>query len=189
MIHYTDDFIDEDRLNQIMDIYSFIESEDLWYDTGINRDAKVFHISQLMYKWKMKKEYSILIKLLREIRDEIKVQFNTQKPIYADSYMAAKWTVGNKQYPHSDSHLNIGIPNDTPWRKYSSVLYLNDECTGGHTYFPDHGITIEPKKGRLTLFDSGLEYKHGVSEVTEGVRKNLIAFWGFDKSVCKEYRI
>ena len=188
MITYKDEFIDSSLLSELLRIYNFIDEEDYWFDTGPGRDVGVFHFNNFLRLCKSKDDYSILIKTLKKIKQELLVTAQINKAIYADSYMAAKWVVGDKQYPHSDSHRNNGHPNETWWRKYSTVLYLNDDCSGGNTYFPDHDLTIEPKKGRLALFDAGLEYKHGVSEVTSGVRKNLIAFWGYEKEVC-EYRI
>lgn len=186
MIFYRDDFVDEYTLEELHRLYNFIDLEDYWYDTG---QGRVFHISKVFTEWKNKKYYSLLIDVLKEIKKEIETSFDIEAPVYADSYMFVKWIEGKQQYPHADSHHNTGRPNNTPWRKFSTVLYLNDEFDGGETYFPDHDLSIEPKKGRLALFSSGLDYKHGVNRVENGVRKNLIAFWGYDREMCRQYRI
>lgn len=181
-----DNFIDDGTLSEVIRVCNFIDQEDYWYKAG---QASVFHISKILTEWDNKKYYSMMLGILKDIKQECMDVFDTEKNICPDSYMFAKWNPGTKQYPHSDSHLNNGEANDTPWRKFSTVLYLNENFDGGETYFPQHGITIEPKKGRLALFSSGLDYQHGVSEIKNGTRFNLISFWGYEMNRCREYRI
>ena len=58
---------------------------------------------------------------------------------------------------------------------YTSVLYLNDNFTGGKTYFED-GTTFIPKKGKVLFYD-GVENTHGVTEVKNGTRYTLAAWF------------
>jgi len=58
---------------------------------------------------------------------------------------------------------------------YTSVLYLNDDFSGGRTCFKD-GTKIVPKKGRALFYD-GVENTHGVSEVENGVRYTVSAWF------------
>jgi hypothetical protein len=186
MIYSIDNFINEKELQRVSDICKLIDKEDYWYNAG---QSSVYYASRVLKELNNKKDYLFLIGILKNIKNKTLELFNPDKDICADSYMFAKWMEGSKQYPHSDSHANTGLPNDTYWRKFSTVLYLNEDFNGGETYFPQHGITIEPKKGRLALFNSGLSYKHGVSEIKDGTRFNLIAFWGHEMNKCREYRI
>jgi len=74
-----------------------------------------------------------------------------------------QWPVGSKMEPHKD----IGD-------KFSFLIYLNDNFKGGETIID--GITIKPKQGRLVLFSNGY-YEHEVTEVTDGIRYTLIAWY------------
>ena len=55
----------------------------------------------------------------------------------------------------------------------SSILYLNSDFEGGHTYFED-GTSIAPKTGRIIFFD-GNYYYHGVSSINNKDRYTLAA--------------
>ena len=56
----------------------------------------------------------------------------------------------------------------------TSVTYLNDNFTGGETYFVDD-IAIRPKTGRTLYFD-GVYREHGVNTVKDSDRYTL-AIW------------
>ena len=56
----------------------------------------------------------------------------------------------------------------------SSIIYLNDDYEGGHTYFAD-GTTFVPATGRAIFFD-GQYYRHGVSSISKGPRYT-VATW------------
>ncbi|XP_044010672.1 2-oxoglutarate and iron-dependent oxygenase domain-containing protein 3-like isoform X2 [Aphidius gifuensis] len=62
---------------------------------------------------------------------------------------------------------------------YTSLLYLNDfdkDFQGGRFIFIDkHNVntTIEPRKGRVSMFTSGSENLHAVERVTSGTRYAL----------------
>ena len=56
----------------------------------------------------------------------------------------------------------------------SSIIYLNDNYEGGHTYFAD-GTTFAPVTGRAIFFD-GQYYRHGVSSISKGPRYT-VATW------------
>ncbi|XP_057664661.1 2-oxoglutarate and iron-dependent oxygenase domain-containing protein 3-like [Diorhabda carinulata] len=62
---------------------------------------------------------------------------------------------------------------------YTSLLYLNDygkDFKGGRFIFMDNisaptkNVTVEPRKGRVSMFTSGSENPHYVERVTEGLR-------------------
>ena len=54
------------------------------------------------------------------------------------------------------------------------IIYLNDNFSGGETYFED-GTKFSPVKGRALFFD-GNYYKHGVKSVDHGDRY-VVAGW------------
>lgn len=187
MIYSIDNFINEEEIRRVSELCQFIDKEDYWYST--DQPASVYYVSKVLKQLNNKQDYILLMSILKRIKNKALELFNPDEDICADSYMFAKWVEGTQQYPHSDSHSHKGYPLETYWRKFSSVLYLNEDFSGGETYFPQHDLTIEPKTGTLALFNAGLEYQHGVSEIKGGTRFNLIAFWGTDKFPCKDYRI
>jgi hypothetical protein len=89
--------------------------------------------------------------------------------------------------PHCDSEsLHMGIANYLPdyspfhvyepaIMEYTCNLYINNDYGGGSLYFPEYDIEVEHKPGQLILFPSTLEYIHGVHEVTNGIRWNLLS--------------
>lgn len=56
------------------------------------------------------------------------------------------------------------------------VAYLNDDFVGGEVYYPNLGISLKPIKNSLVIHPGTLEYLHGVTDVTSGVRFNLAFF-------------
>ena len=56
----------------------------------------------------------------------------------------------------------------------SSIIYLNNDFEGGHTFFED-GTAFAPATGRIIFFD-GKYYHHGVSEIKKKDRYT-VASW------------
>tara|TARA_Y100000287_G_scaffold171762_1_gene158441 strand:- start:1258 stop:1797 length:540 start_codon:yes stop_codon:yes gene_type:complete len=96
-----------------------------------------------------------------------------QKRLYPEYTDLVYWPVGMNMEVHSDATDLQGQPAKYPWRTVSGVIYLNDDYQGGETYFPNQNIKIIPKKGKLVLFPSNLEYKHGVTQVIAGDRYTM----------------
>lgn len=71
-----------------------------------------------------------------------------------------KWHTGNYQNLHLDRSCDTTI--------LTSITYLNDSFEGGETYFED-GSFVKPITGRTLIFN-GIQYLHGVKEVTNGSR-------------------
>ena len=64
---------------------------------------------------------------------------------------------------------------------YSSILYLNDDYTGGEVVFYDDdrtkGTTYSPKTGTLLYFPGTEKYHHEVMPVRSGSRSNFVIFF------------
>ena len=67
-----------------------------------------------------------------------------------------------------------GIDNASQKTTLTSITYLNDDYTGGQTYYED-GTIFKPKKGR-GLFFNGQYHKHGVKPVSKNIRY-VVAAW------------
>lgn len=76
------------------------------------------------------------------------------------------WPTGSFQELHYDTASSKTT--------LSSICYLNDNFTGGETYFKD-GTIFSAKKGRILFFD-GNHFLHGVKKIESGDRYTL-AIW------------
>ena len=89
-------------------------------------------------------------------------QFIDQK-VSIDWCEITKWPPRSSKGKHTDFASEITI--------FTSVTYLNDDYSGGETFFTD-GTKVAPKTGRTIYFD-GQYYEHGVNEVQNKDRYTL----------------
>ena len=68
------------------------------------------------------------------------------------------------------------VPNHTPQRTHTAIVYLNDGFDGGELYFPQQDIDVWPKAGQIVIFSSDGEHEHGVRRMLCGERYSL-AMW------------
>jgi 2OG-Fe(II) oxygenase superfamily len=86
---------------------------------------------------------------------------------------------GGHHSAHADNRRLEGdawVPNHTPQRSFSAIVYLNGDFEGGEIDFPDLGQRIKPTAGLLVAFPSDERYVHQVLPVTAGKRYSL-ALW------------
>jgi len=114
---------------------------------------------------------------------EITNTFNIEVPLYAELLQFARTYRGQTGNPHSDSTGNNGEDNGTSHRKFSALIYLGGEFSGGDLWFPNQNTTVTPKPNLLVMFPSTFEYMHGVTEIFNGVRYAITSFWSYDYSV------
>ena len=87
----------------------------------------------------------------------------------ADSFRLVVWNEGDSGDLHSDDIV--------PWRKYSSIIYLNHNFVGGYTDFPNQSVAIQPREGLAVLFEGNSNYPHRVTEIASGTRYTIASFW------------
>ena len=75
-------------------------------------------------------------------------------------------------FPNTGKELHMDTASDKT--TLSSIIYLNDNYTGGHTFFKD-GTSFAPVTGRAIFFD-GNYYQHGVSSSDKNNRYT-VATW------------
>ena len=56
------------------------------------------------------------------------------------------------------------------------IIYLNDDFEGGEIYYPNKGLSYKPCRNSLVLHPATEPYKHGVNEVTSGMRYYITMF-------------
>ena len=87
---------------------------------------------------------------------------------------------GDSHIAHADNERREHrrrVPNYTPQRDYTGLVYLNDNFTGGELVFPDRDVVIIPRPGLLVAFPSNHEFVHAVPKVLSGKRYSLPAWF------------
>jgi len=82
----------------------------------------------------------------------LRLPFNHAEPLNVLNYQP-----GEEFQPHSDGHdpSRTGAEAELPrggQRLFTAIVYLNDVTGGGGTAFPELGLEVAPKRGRLLLF-------------------------------------
>ncbi len=125
------------------------------------------------------------LRILQTVRDAaltaIALHFDVRRHLYSDTTQLVHWPPGVALTPHADNTEPNGQPNSTPHRCFSSILYLNDNYTGGETYFPFLGFRIKPQTGSLLAFRSDASHAHGVTRIETGHRYTCANWFTFDQ--------
>ena len=78
-----------------------------------------------------------------------------------------------KYVPEEQAHLSLHHDNSL----LTCVVKLNDEFTGGGTYFPMYKTLVQPKRiGNAFLHPGHITHRHGARPVTAGSRYVLVSF-------------
>ncbi len=107
--------------------------------------------------------------------------YKLAKPLWTDTVQLNVWEPGSCLPPHTDNSNPDGSPHTSPWRDFSSIVYLNDDYEGGELYFTAKDKVLRPRKGMLVAFSAGYHHEHGVLKVTKGRRLTMPAFYTFDQ--------
>jgi predicted 2-oxoglutarate/Fe(II)-dependent dioxygenase YbiX len=79
---------------------------------------------------------------------------------------------------HFHEHID-NIAGHPTWgqRQLSTVLYLNDDYTGGEIQFPRQKKTLKPRAGDLILFPSHFTHPHASLDVKEGTKFSVVSWF------------
>jgi hypothetical protein len=108
-------------------------------------------------------------------KEEIELHFSTPE-LFVESLFVACLFSGDSHIPHADNERREQgrwVPNHTPQRHYTGLVYLNDDFTGGELVFPDRDVVIIPKPGLFIGFPSNHKFVHAVPKVLSGKRYSL----------------
>lgn len=92
------------------------------------------------------------------------------KDLVLKSYFYSHMKKGGKNPLHVDNY------NEKYSKDYSAVLYLTNSYSGGDLIFPKQDLIIKPNPGTLIAFVGSEDVPHGVEEVVNGNRVNIICF-------------
>lgn len=136
------------------------------------------------------RDVDLLTRLAEKARLLVKRWFNETSPIYHDyTQFGCREALEGKQTNRTSEDLSHPIHGDScdfkpdkgicsretaayPWRKYSAVMYFNDDFEGGKFFFANadesEQVSVVPKCGRMVAFPS--DHLHGVKAITKGKR-------------------
>lgn len=100
--------------------------------------------------------------------------FGSNVEMNNDTINVVRWTTGTSMGPHMDDH---GM---TIYNHIASIVYLNDDYTGGELRFLDQKLSLSPKAGDLVVFPGNKNYEHEVSVITSGERYTIPLWSRFD---------
>jgi 2OG-Fe(II) oxygenase superfamily len=108
-------------------------------------------------------------RLSKIVEDHLKISFEEQNLKSDDYTILVRFQKGHFMKVHHDGGYKNLI-------KYGTVLYLNDDFTGGETFYPAASKELKPIARSLILHPGNEAYRHGVKEVTSGTRYILTSF-------------
>jgi hypothetical protein len=124
-------------------------------------------------------------KMLYDIRERMSsviVEKYNIDAIYPDLFQIIRWFDGMEQQPHADDMKNAGPGHE--WfhhRDFGAIIYLNEDYSGGKTYYPQHNIEITPQSGKLAVHPGDSNHIHGVTKISDGIRYTIASFWTKDR--------
>ena len=123
--------------------------------------------------------FDLINKYVYKMADAIASAYNVE--VSSRPPVLIRWLPGNVQSPHADKQLNDGSPNPFPTYDLNSVIYWNDDFTGGQIYYPQHDIEVAIKPGIAVAHPGDINYLHGVKEIISGERWTTPSFYTIKK--------
>lgn len=179
-VKVIDNFLSPEQCHKIV---SFLETIGEWerhQDSGSwwdNRSLSDYNI----YNNFNKEIGQELVDIKQMIAEVIKSHYDV-KNIYPDLLSISRWFPGMEQPPHADDMTNVldDQNNSHIHRDFGSVIYLNNNYSGGETYYPNHNVSVSPIPGTLVIHPATPEYLHGVSKTEGAIRYTISSFWTTD---------
>jgi hypothetical protein len=123
---------------------------------------------------------SLIRDLQQRIAAKLGLLYDLTMPVFSDSAQLICLTDGMSVDCHAACEHADGAPHATPHRDFASIIYLNDDFTGGELYFAALDLAVRPRAGMLLAFTGGWHHEHGIAEIASGEQLALTAFHTFD---------
>lgn len=180
----VEDFVSKEECDYLVNLANFL---DMW-ESGGNEfwDGRVINYTTILKHDKKAAE----IMLYANIRCKAFIQsnFDLDNQVYSDTLQLIRWFPGMEQHPHADDMKNTDIKG-FEHRVFGSIIYLNNDYDGGHTFYPNFNFEIVPEKGKLAVHPGDAEHLHGVTKITNGMRYTIASFWTHDKDKSYDWPI
>ncbi len=173
------DFLSPEQCGAVIDAYRRNEHR---AEKSITEDD--FFSGRFMWISSLPEEESYIKQLMNDVRaraaQRIMAFYRLEKPVFADTIQIVKWPAGCMMPAHADNAHPDGSAHPTPFRAYTSLVYLNDDFEGGEFYFDNQKVRLKPKTGLFVCFTGGMRHFHGVGEVFSGERFTMPAWYSED---------
>ncbi len=177
-------FISKDDCKYLVNIAT---SYDLWEGGGSSFwEGRVVNYQSIL-KFD-KKAGKIMLDANNACGKLIKENYNLSLPVYSDTLQVIRWFPGMEQPPHADDMSNTEH-HGFEHRAFGSIIYLNDDYSGGHTFYPNFDIEVIPETGSLAIHPGDPEHLHGVTKIEDSMRYTIASFWTFDKEKSHEWPV
>lgn len=110
--------------------------------------------------------------LLNSVYERIQSLFNSEQYLVRRFNAIQRALYGNGLDLHADAEGNANI-------KFSTILYLNNNFTGGYLVYPEQKLAIKPKPGKLVIHSSKIS--HFVSSFNQDAVRYYMASFIFEK--------
>jgi hypothetical protein len=175
-------FVSESDCKYLID--SAIKS-DAWENAGDSFwDSRVINYNTML-KFD-KTSASIMKDINKRSAEMIKSIYGLDSDIYSDLIQIVRWFPEMEQRPHADDMSNSDIKG-FDHREYGSIVYLNNNYEGGHTYYPNFDLEIIPEVGKLAIHPGDVEHLHGVTKIKNTTRYTVASFWTSNRKKANNY--
>lgn len=183
-IIYEENFVEPADLSYIRQFVDTISEWENGMDDTYNEDGECIY--QKNYWWNRVCSGEIIerldidaFRIIEKYVDKMARLIESKHQLYVHQRppVLVRWIPGNKQEPHADKQLNDGQPNPFPLYDINSIIYWNDDFTGGEFYYPDHGLEFKIKAGMAVAHPGDIHYLHGVKTITSGTRWTTPSFY------------
>jgi hypothetical protein len=132
------------------------------------RTCDAFDRTQYLYH----KIYSMIDPIISEklfnYIDKFEVELAQKQEIVG--YNILRYKVGQQAVLHCDDGIGVH-------RRVSSLLYINEDFTGGELFFDKLKIKYSPKAGDILFFPSSFPFSHEAKAVQSGTKYCVVRFW------------
>lgn len=158
---------------------------DAWENAGDSFwDSRVINYNTMLHF--DKDSASIMKDINMRSAEIIKSIYGLEHEVYSDLIQIVRWLPEMEQNPHADDMSNSDAKG-FDHREYGSIVYLNDDYEGGHTYYPNFNLEIVPEVGKLAIHPGDVEHLHGVTKIKNKTRYTLVSFWTSNKKKANSY--
>ena len=175
------DFLSAAQCDAVVEAYRRNESR---AEASITDDN--FFSGRFLWISSLPEEDRYIKRLMNDVRaraaQRLMAFYKLKKPVFADTIQIVKWPAGFEMPAHADNANPDGSAHPTPFRDYTSLVYLNDDFEGGEFYFDNQKLRLKPKKGLLVCFTGGMRHFHGVGKVVSGERFTMPAWYSEDRT-------
>lgn len=178
------------RLEKVIEEKQSVEPWFKWSEAQVGdyqtmkdyRDCVDFKVRKQDFEWRPEAASSDL----KNIYDDIDVRLQACLQHYCSMYnITMEYQEAVNFVKYGPGH-HFGVHSDHGFSyvcTVSTVMYLNDNYTGGGLYFPYLNYTYTPEEGDIVLFPSNFMYSHAALPVEEGLKYAAVTMFDYNDRV------